>query len=29
MGVGIATENNMDLNQIKEDTRLVVRGLLK
>ena len=29
MGAGIATENNMDLNQIKEDTRLVVRGLLK
>ena len=29
MGAGIATENNMDLNQIKEDTRLVVRGLLE
>lgn len=29
MGLGIATENNMDLNQIKEDTRLVVRGLLE
>lgn len=29
MGAGIATEQNMDLEQIKEDTRQVVRGLLK
>lgn len=29
MGAGIATENNMDLQQIKEDTLKVVRGLLK
>ncbi len=29
MGAGIATDHKMDLEQIKEDTRKVVRGLLK